>query len=118
MKKAEGLVGLLGFAEGEEERECPVHGRYISHLTYLKGELKNASGCPKCRAIQLQKQREAEERERREREELEKRRAYEQTLDRTAIPTKYRSRTLASFRTDGNDQKAKVLKIAESYITN
>ena len=75
MKKAEGLVGLLGFAEGEEERECPEHGRYISHLTYLKGELKNASGCPKCRAIQLQKQREAEERERREREELEKRRA-------------------------------------------
>ena len=39
MKKAEGLVGLLGFAEGEEERECPEHGRYISHLTYLKGEL-------------------------------------------------------------------------------
>lgn len=26
MKKAEGLVGLLGFAEGEEERECPCTG--------------------------------------------------------------------------------------------
>lgn len=117
MKKAEGLMGRLGFSEDEEERVCPEHGRYISHLTYLKGELKNASGCPKCRAIQLQKRQEDEERERKEREELEKRRAYEQTLDRTAIPTKYRSRTLASFRTDGNDQKAKVLKIAESYIT-
>ena len=92
---------------------CPVHGRYTALLVPRPGE-ELWTGCPKC---------EAEKRARTQAQDMERAmaeirlRRVEDALGQAAIPPRFLSKTLDTFRVS-TDEQAQALKACREYVAN
>jgi len=101
------------FAAPKEEpgfSECDKHGRYETTMIRLPGSERAMPGpCPQCDVIQLEEARRLKSKQRMH--ELRR------TMERSGIPSRFRTKTLADYKPVNQDQ-TKALAVAERYASH
>ena len=97
------------------ESECPVHGKYIAHITKLGNKVVGTTGCPSC--ARENEERLAQELARQELEAASKREAerVEKALQRSRIPADFKRKTFDSFVADTENQRG-ALALAKRFV--
>lgn len=113
MIRVDEITPIFRRATRTQDNLCPVHGRYTARLVPRPGE-ELWTGCPKCEAekqarnnAHVVRQVMAETRLRR----------VEDALGQAAIPPRFLSKTLSTFRTDTPEQ-VEALKACREYVAN
>lgn len=96
-----------------QDNLCPVHGRYTARLVLRPGE-ELWTGCPECEA---EKQARDNARVVRQAMSDQRLRRVEDALGQAAIPPRFLSKTLSTFRTDTPEQ-VEALKACREYVAN
>lgn len=113
MIRVDEIAPIFRRATRTQDNLCPVHGRYTARLVPRPGE-ELWTGCPECEA---EKQARDNARVVRQAMSDQRLRRVEDALGQAAIPPRFLSKTLSTFRTDTPEQ-VEALKACREYVAN
>ncbi len=113
MIRVDEITPIFRRATRTQDNLCPVHGRYTARLVSRPGE-ELWTGCPECEKEKQAKSRAQEMAQAMAEIRL---RRVEDALGQAAIPPRFLSKTLSTFRTDTPEQ-VEALKACREYVAN